>query len=84
VVATGLGRRANLIVKLFFRLARPFLLSPAQGADTAIWLATAPEVESETGGYWDRRRRTEPSPAACDEAAARALWDLSERLTRRA
>ena len=84
VVATGLGRRANLVVKLFFRLARPFLLSPAQGADTAIWLATAPEVEGETGGYWDRRRRVEPAPAARDAAAAKALWDLSERLTRRA
>ncbi len=80
VVATGLGRRANLVVKLFFRLARPFLLSPAEGADTAIWLATAPEVEGETGGYWDRRRRVEPAPAARDATAAKALWDLSERL----
>ncbi len=80
VVATGLGRRANLVVKLYFRLARPFLLSPAQGADTAIWLATAPEVEGVTGGYWDRRRRLDPAPAARDAAAAKTLWDLSERL----
>jgi len=80
VVATGLGRRAGLEVKLFFALARPFLLTPAQGADTAVWLATSPEVEGESGGYWVRRRRVEPAPAARDDAAARALWDLSERL----
>ena len=84
VVATGLGRRANLVVKLFFRLARPFLLSPAQGADTAIWLANSSEVEGETGGYWVKRSRVQPTPAARDAAAARALWDLSEQLTRRA
>ncbi len=80
VVATGLGRRAGLAVRLFFRIAEPFLLSPAEGADTAVWLATAPEVASETGGYWDRRRRIEPDANARDPLAARALWDLSERL----
>jgi retinol dehydrogenase 12 len=60
---------------------RPFMRSPEQGARTSIYLATSPEVEGESGGYYRDCRRIEPSSAArCDEAAAR-LWSESVRLT---
>ncbi len=60
---------------------RPFTRSLEQGARTPIYLATAPEVEGQSGGYYRDCRRIEPSPAArCDEAAAR-LWSESVRLT---
>ena len=42
------------------------MLTPEQGADTLIWLASAREVEGRTGGYWARRRLTQPSAAARD------------------
>ncbi len=44
----------------FARVMGPFLRSPDQGADTAVWLAAAPAGVETTGGFWlDRRRRWE-------------------------
>jgi hypothetical protein len=62
-------------------LARPFMLSPQRGADTIMYLATSPEVAGETGGYYVKRQRREPSQAARDDATARRLWQLSEEMT---
>ena len=59
-------------------------LSPEEGADTAVWLATAPEAGSMTGGYFQNRQLLEPSRAAQDEAAAARLWAESEALVARA
>jgi len=58
--------------------------SPEEGADTVVWLATAPEAGSMTGGYFQNRQLLEPSRAAQDEAAAARLWSESEALVRRA
>jgi len=55
--------------------------SPRRGARTSIYLATSPEVEGQSGGYYRDCRRIQPSAAArCPEAAAR-LWSESVRLT---
>jgi NAD(P)-dependent dehydrogenase (short-subunit alcohol dehydrogenase family) len=62
------------------KLATPFLISPARGADTSVWLAASPEAEGVTGRYFVRRRETRPSRLAQDEAQARRLWEVSERL----
>ncbi|HAI76315.1 MAG TPA: retinol dehydrogenase, partial [Microscillaceae bacterium] len=45
----------------FFRflhdLSRPFLLTPAQGADTSIYLATSPEVSNLSGEFFFKRKK---------------------------
>jgi NAD(P)-dependent dehydrogenase (short-subunit alcohol dehydrogenase family) len=79
-VRTGFGENNSGLVKTLFGLVRPFMLSPAQGADTLIHLASSPDVAGQTGGYWTRRRPTQPSAAARDPAAALRLWDVSARL----
>jgi NAD(P)-dependent dehydrogenase (short-subunit alcohol dehydrogenase family) len=81
VVRTGFGRRGPSLIRWWFKLAGAFLLSPAEGADTAVWLASAPEVEGESGGYYEKRRPRQPSKAARDAESAARLWDLSRRLT---
>ena len=44
----------------FAKVMGPFLRTPEQGADTAVWLAAAPDAVERTGGFWlDRRRRWE-------------------------
>lgn len=40
----------------FYRLTRPLLRDPAQGADTITWLAAAGRPERSTGGFWLDRR----------------------------
>jgi dehydrogenase/reductase SDR family protein 12 len=39
----------------FYRLARPLLRSPAQGADTIVWLCAADEAVGSTGKFWHDR-----------------------------
>lgn len=79
-VNTGFGADAEGMPKLALAIARPFMLTPEQGAEAPVWLASAPEVAEVTGAYFDKRRRREPSALARDDAAARRLWDRSERL----
>ena len=82
-VRTGLGRDGDatgVMGFVAFGLLRPFYLSPARGARTPIYLAAAPQLAGQTGGYYVRRRRHQESRAARDDAAARRLWEISERL----
>jgi NAD(P)-dependent dehydrogenase (short-subunit alcohol dehydrogenase family) len=69
----------------FRQIMRPILLSPEQGADTIIWLATAPEACLGSGRFWhDRRARPEyalPRTREKDPAAARELWDHLAAIT---
>jgi hypothetical protein len=49
-----------------------------------VWLATAPEAGTMTGGYFQNRQLLEPSRAAQDAATAARLWTESEALVVRA
>jgi NAD(P)-dependent dehydrogenase (short-subunit alcohol dehydrogenase family) len=64
-------------------LASTFGAKPEEGAQTSIYLASSPEVESVTGKYFERKQAIPSSRASYDEAAARRLWQVSERLTAR-
>ena len=59
-----------------------FALTPEQGADTAIYLASSPEVEGFTGLYFADREAVQSSPLSYDEGVAQRLWQISEELTR--
>lgn len=80
-VATGLGWNNGWWAVLIAKSLRPFFRTPEQGADTAIYLATSPEVEAVNGKYFYNRREIQPSPAAQDDAAAKQLWRISAELT---
>ena len=71
----GLGRHAFGLAKALFAL------SPEAGAETLVHLATAAEVEGQSGGYYAKRRPARPSRAARDDDMARRLWDLSADMT---
>lgn len=60
----------------FQRLTAPILRSPAQGADTVVWLAATTDTPKPGCFYHDRRPRPEYYlPARRDnEAAAQELW----------
>jgi NAD(P)-dependent dehydrogenase (short-subunit alcohol dehydrogenase family) len=80
-VATGFARNNGTGVRVAMTLLRPFTISPEQGAQTLIYLATAPEVEGVTGQYFTKRKPVKSSRQSYDEAAARRLWEVSARLT---
>jgi NAD(P)-dependent dehydrogenase (short-subunit alcohol dehydrogenase family) len=80
-VATGFGGNHRGLVGLVIRVAKLAALSPQQGAETLIYLATSPEVEGITGKYFVRKHAVQSSSASYDQAAARRLWQLSAELT---
>lgn len=53
--------------------------SPAEGADTVIWLAASPEVDGQTGKFWIDRQ--EHRCRYRDSAAEEALWALCASMT---
>jgi NAD(P)-dependent dehydrogenase (short-subunit alcohol dehydrogenase family) len=61
-------------------VASPFAISPEKGARTTIYLASSPEVDGVTGGYFYKCKPATPSSVAQDDAAARRLWYVSEQL----
>ncbi|ASA19617.1 SDR family oxidoreductase [Paenibacillus donghaensis] len=64
---TGFGRSVLKLLSYFF-------LTPEQGADTAVYLATAPELKETTGQYYYRRKINELSPRAKSREEAQRLW----------
>jgi dehydrogenase/reductase SDR family protein 12 len=68
----------------FYKLTRPLLRSPEQGADTIVWLGAADEPGRSSGEFWhDRRRRpTYLLPGTHETTAEREqLWHECERLS---
>jgi NAD(P)-dependent dehydrogenase (short-subunit alcohol dehydrogenase family) len=55
----------------------PFLISPAKGADTMVWLASAQPNELRPGGFYVKRTLKTPSAHAADPQIAARLWDAS-------
>ena len=65
-------------------MAKTATISPEEGADTLIWLATAEEPGAANGLYYHNREAIDPAPAALDDAAAARLWQESEALVAKA
>jgi len=79
VVRTRFGRDSGLI-NVFYRVM-PFLLTPKKGADTMLWLASAPASELTNGGYYVKRKLKDPSVPTRSPELAAALWKASAEAT---
>ena len=75
--AEDMGRLYGTFVKIGGHLV---LISAESGARTSIWLASSPELEGKTGGYYVRCKPGRLSKAARDDSAATRLWSMSEEL----
>jgi hypothetical protein len=58
-------------------LAKFFAISPAERAETIVYLASSPDVATTTRQYFYKRRPTAPSAAARDDRSALLLWQRS-------
>jgi len=81
-VRTGFGQDGDAkgFMRIGLALGRPFFLSPAGGAKTSVYLASSPDIEEKSGGYYARSRPSRTSARARDDEAARRLWEVSEQL----
>jgi NAD(P)-dependent dehydrogenase (short-subunit alcohol dehydrogenase family) len=81
LVGTGFAANNGGLLRIGIAIAKPFMLSPEQGAQTAIYLASSPEVEGVTGKYFVKCKPRKSASASYDEAAQRRLWEISEQMT---
>lgn len=84
-VATNVADRAAGPIKSFYesKLGRRMMLTPEQGADTLVWLASStPRKDWVSGEYYYRRRISKTAKQAYDDKLATELWEASEELVR--
>ena len=75
------GIVATRMLDAYMGAPSTFGASPAEGAETSIYLASAPALTGVTGKYFARKKAVSSSRESYDEASARRLWEVSERLT---
>ncbi len=81
LVGTGFGKNNSSLMKFAMRLLSPFSLTPEQGADTIIYLASSPQLIGVSGKYWEKRKPTQSTSISYVEAAQKQLWAVSEQMT---
>ncbi|MDX6292448.1 MAG: hypothetical protein QOH50_1523 [Kribbellaceae bacterium] len=81
MVSTSFGAEDPAgLQRLFVPIVRPFMKTPAQGAATSIYLASAPDLKQVTGRYFANSKPKRSSKRSYDEAAAARLWQVSADL----
>ncbi|MBN1210853.1 MAG: SDR family oxidoreductase [Myxococcaceae bacterium] len=79
-VKTELGKGQGGFFGFLMRMMGPFMLTPEQGADTLVWLASSPEAEGITGRYFIKRKEAKSSARSQDKELAARLWKVSAEL----
>ncbi|MFI4947785.1 MAG: SDR family NAD(P)-dependent oxidoreductase [Alphaproteobacteria bacterium] len=82
VVATAIGDRAGRFTGLGWRLVKPFLVTPENGAATSLFLATTQDPAPFHGAYVIGKRVAQPDATALDDELGEKLWAESARLVR--
>lgn len=81
LVTTDIGRGGDSrIASVVWRITRWRQRTPTEGADTAVWLATSPNLPHPPGGYFEDREEGRSTRWARDDEQARRLWEYSEEL----
>lgn len=80
LVHTDIGlKHTTWLHALAWKVRRTFWKSktPAEGAETSVFLASSDEARGQSGLYWDLCRPKRSSDASYHEANAARLWDIS-------
>ena len=80
-IKTNMAANNGWFVRLLLPLIHSSSLTPEQGAQTNIYLASSPEVEGVSGKYFIKCKPVPSSPASLDQEAAARLWQESLKLT---
>ena len=81
-VATGIVRD-GVLAPLAWRLMRPFLLTPEQGAAAPLHLALSPDWGGRTGRYARRMTEAPADVLALDALLIERVWTLTEEIVTR-
>lgn len=79
-VSTRFGDQTGGLISFGIGIAKRFALTPEQGAETLVYLASSPDIATVTGEYFHKCRPATPSREALDDAKARRLWLETTRI----
>jgi NAD(P)-dependent dehydrogenase (short-subunit alcohol dehydrogenase family) len=79
-VATRFGDEAGGFYAAGVRLAKLFAMTPEQGAETLVYLASSPDVATVSGEFFYKLRPGHVTAEGRDDAVAQRLWRESERI----
>ncbi|KAJ8413479.1 hypothetical protein AAFF_G00094750 [Aldrovandia affinis] len=77
VVQSELWRHLSVPMQVAVKVFRPFTKTSVQGAQTSLYCALAPELDTESGGYYSDCAPARCSRDASDDEMAQKLWELS-------
>ncbi|MFI6502362.1 SDR family NAD(P)-dependent oxidoreductase [Nonomuraea typhae] len=80
VKGTAMNRNAGGLMRLTAPLFRPFSVTPDEGVQTVLWLATAAPAPQPSGGFFTRSREGTPSRPARDSSLARTVYERTAAL----
>jgi retinol dehydrogenase 14 len=81
-VATGFGDNSKSgVMRFIYSVIKRFSITPEGGADTAVYLASSPDVAGKTGGYYEKRALKRSNPVSYEAAMQDRLWLESAKLT---
>ena len=79
-VKTNMAVTDNKIVGFFKPLIFRTGIPVEEGAETAIFLTSSPDLDGVSGKYFYKKKERDISPKAKDIEGQKRLWDLSEKL----
>jgi len=80
-VATRFGNDSGGLMRAVLKVAKPIgAISPEEGAQTIIYLASAPEVAGVSGQYFYECRPATPTAEARNDEDAKRLWEMSQQI----
>ncbi|MCZ7609007.1 MAG: SDR family oxidoreductase [Ignavibacterium sp.] len=82
-VATNFAKNEGLIhwlKHIAYYIAKRQLLTPKQGAETVIYLASSEKVKNVTGKFFFEKKVKKSSDESYDLIKSKQIWELSEKL----
>lgn len=82
-VATNFAKNEGVfrwLKHISFYIAKRQLLTPKQGAETVVYLASSEKVKGVTGKFFFEKKEKKSTEESYDHKKAKKLWDLSEQL----
>jgi NAD(P)-dependent dehydrogenase (short-subunit alcohol dehydrogenase family) len=81
IVGTSFGGRGgSIVVRMVTRYGKRWMRTPQEGADTIVWLATDPDIDTSACINFSDRMVEQSTRFARDETQSERLWQVSESL----
>jgi NAD(P)-dependent dehydrogenase (short-subunit alcohol dehydrogenase family) len=80
-VATRFGDNSGGLMRTVLKVAKPIgAISPQEGAQTIIYLASSPQVAGVSGVYFYESKPATPTAEARNDEDAKKLWEISAQI----